>query len=70
VQESDGADVMPMALPGFPNGLMVMQDGYDNDLDGLDGEVSSSNFKYVDWASVANSFAPPLEMNPAYDPRK
>jgi 3-phytase len=70
VQESDGADVMPMALPGFPNGVMIMQDGYDNDLDGLDGEVSSSNFKYVDWAAVANSFTPPLEMNPTFDPRK
>jgi 3-phytase len=69
VQESDGADVIPMALPGFPNGLMVMQDGYDNDLDGLDGEVSSSNFKYVDWAAIAGSFEPALELNPAYDPR-
>ena len=70
VQESDGADVMPMALPGFPNGVMVMQDGYDNDLNGMDGEVSSSNFKYVDWANVANSFIPPLETNPTFDPRK
>jgi 3-phytase len=70
VQESDGADVMPMALPGFPNGVMVMQDGYDDDLNGMDGEVSASNFKYVDWAAVANTFAPPLELNPGYDPRK
>jgi len=70
VQESDGADVMPMALPGFPNGMMVMQDGYDDDLDGLDGEVSSSNFKYVEWAAVAGAFSPPLEVNPTFDPRK
>jgi 3-phytase len=70
VQESDGADVMPMALPGFPNGLMVMQDGYDDDLNGMDGEVSASNFKYVDWAVVAGSFIPPLEVNPAFNPRK
>jgi 3-phytase len=70
VQESDGADLMPMALPGWPNGLFVTQDGYDNDLDGLDGEVSSSNFKYVDWATIAGSFEPALEINPGFDPRK
>ena len=70
VQESDGADVIATALPGFPNGLFVTQDGYNDDLNGLDGETSASNFKYVDWAAIANSFEPALEINPGYDPRK
>ncbi len=70
VQESDGTDVMPMALPGWPDGLFITQDGYDDDLNGLDGEVSSTNFKFVDWAAVANSFTPPLEVNPGHDPRQ
>ncbi len=70
VQESDGADVLPTALPGWPNGLFVTQDGYDDDLNGLDGEVSANNFKYVDWATIAGSFTPALDINPAFDPRK
>ena len=70
VQESDGADVIATALPGFPNGLFVTQDGYNDDLNGLDGETAASNFKYLNWAVIANSFNPPLEINPSFDPRK
>ncbi|UXN73909.1 phytase [Devosia sp. A8/3-2] len=71
VQESDGADVISMGLPGFENGLFVTQDGYAGDLNGLDGEVASSNFKFVDWAQIANSFTTPLVVAPeAFDPRK
>lgn len=71
VQESDGAEVISTGLPGFPDGLFITQDGYDDDLDGLSGEVDSSNFKYVDWAAIARSFDPPLMITPnAYDPRK
>ena len=70
VQESDGADVLGLGVPGFPNGLFVTQDGYDNDLDGLSGAVDSSNFKFVDWADIAKSFDPPLAILPdVYDPR-
>ncbi len=65
VQESDGADVIPLALPGWPNGLFVTQDGYNDDLDGLSGEPEASNFKFVDWALIANSFTPPLAIAPA-----
>jgi 3-phytase len=64
VQESDGADVIPLALPGWPNGLFVTQDGYNDDLDGLSGEPEASNFKFVDWALIANSFSPPLAIAP------
>ena len=70
VQESDGADVIASALPGFPSGLFVTQDGYNDDLNGLDGEISASNFKYVDWAAIAGSFDPALDINPGFDPRK
>jgi 3-phytase len=64
VQESDGADVIAMALPGFPNGLFITQDGYAGDLNGLDGEVASTNFKFVDWKAIADSFTPPLAVAP------
>lgn len=71
VQESDGADVLSAGLPGFENGLFVTQDGYAGDLNGLDGEVASTNFKFVDWAAIARSFTPPLAVTPkGYDPRQ
>jgi 3-phytase len=70
VQESDGADVIATALPGFPNGLFVTQDGYNDDLNDLDGETAATNFKFVDWATIAGSFEPALDVNPSFDPRK
>lgn len=69
-QESDGADVLSTGLPGFPQGLFVTQDGYDDDLDGLSGETASTNFKFVPWQRVARAFSPPLAVEPrAWDPR-
>jgi 3-phytase len=70
VQESDGADVIATGLPGFPGGLFVTQDGYNDDLNGMDGKTPATNFKFVDWGAIAASFTPPLEVNPAYDPRR
>lgn len=70
VQESDGADVIATALPGFPNGLFMTQDGYNDDLNTMDGETAATNFKFVDWAAIAGSFNPALEINPAFDPRQ
>jgi len=71
VQESDGAEVISNALPGFPRGLFVTQDGYDDDLDGLSGDKPQQNFKYVSWPAIAGSFTPPLAVTPgAFDPRK
>ncbi len=71
VQESDGAEVISTALPGFRKGLFITQDGYDDDLDGLSGETARTNFKYVDWSAIARRFTPPLIVTPgAYDPRK
>jgi myo-inositol-hexaphosphate 3-phosphohydrolase len=68
VQGSDGADVIATALPGFPEGLWVVHDQHDGD--DLSGETEMTNFKYVSWGEIARSFTPPLEVNPAYDPRK
>jgi 3-phytase len=59
VQESDGADVLTRAVPGFPRGLLVVQDGYDDDLNGMDGEVASTNFKFVDWGAVTDALGLP-----------
>ena len=70
VQESDGADVIATALPGWPNGLFVSQDGYNDDLNGLDGETAATNFKFVDWATIASQFSPALEINTGFNPRK
>lgn len=70
VQESDGADVIATALPGWPNGLFVSQDGYNDDLNGLDGETAATNFKFVDWAAIASQFSPALEINRGFDPRR
>lgn len=46
VSHTDGLDVVSAALPGFPNGLLVVQDD-GNPRSGVD-----QNFKLVDWGSV------------------
>jgi 3-phytase/alkaline phosphatase D len=71
VQESDGADVVNVPLgSNFPNGLFVTQDG-DN-LPGkiVDDENVSTNFKFVPWENIANSFSTPLNIDTtSYNPR-
>lgn len=47
VSHTDGLDVVSAALPGYPSGLLVVQDD-GNPQSGVD-----QNFKLVDWASVA-----------------
>ncbi len=74
-QESDGAMVLSTALgAAFPNGILVVQDGNNQPAVMVedDGEMEnvSTNLKFLDWAAVANSFNPPLLIDPAgYDPR-
>nr|BFF27706.1 hypothetical protein GCM10025732_56710 [Glycomyces mayteni] len=51
-QHSDGADVVNIPLPGYPGGLLVVQDG-DNTPEGTD--ESSTNFKYLAWQDVATN---------------
>lgn len=49
-QECDGADVVATALPGYPHGLLVVQDGHATpDVLDADGEVrTATHFLYVD----------------------
>ncbi len=44
--ETDGIDVTATPLPGFPDGLLVVQDGYN------DKPRGNQNFKYVSWADL------------------
>ncbi|MEO0734349.1 MAG: phytase, partial [Bacteroidota bacterium] len=48
VEETDGLDGVSLALPGFPGGALVVQDGFNFDGDTL----RAQNFKYVDWGEV------------------
>lgn len=78
VAESDGADVINVGLgDAFPNGLLVVHDGSNEpavvSLDDDEEEVQnlSTNFKFIDWADVANSFDTPLDIDTeSYNPRE
>ena len=61
VNESDGLDVINVGLgSAFPNGLLVLQDGANDPQNVVEDdeelENNSTNFKFVPWDSVANSF--------------
>ena len=47
VSHTDGLDVVSTALPGYPNGLLVVQD------DGNPESGVDQNFKLVDWTLIA-----------------
>ncbi len=67
VTTCDGAEVCPIALPGYPQGVLIVQDGEN------DGSVSvrNTNFKLVPWETIARVFLPALDVTPtAYDPRR
>lgn len=49
VTHTDGLDVTGLALPGYPNGLVVVQDD-GNPRSGID-----QNFKLVGWAEIAKA---------------
>lgn len=48
VEETDGLEVVSTPLPGFPGGLLVVQDGFN--FDGL--TPVPQNFKYLDFGEV------------------
>jgi 3-phytase len=48
VEETDGIEITSVPLPGFPKGLLVVQDGYNYD----GKKKKSQNFKLVDWNEV------------------
>lgn len=45
-EETDGIDATAVALPGYPKGLFVVQDGYNKP------EGETQNYKYVDWRDI------------------
>jgi len=48
VEETDGLDITTVALPGFPKGMLVVQDGFN-----YDGKnKKSQNYKYISWDEV------------------
>jgi myo-inositol-hexaphosphate 3-phosphohydrolase len=62
VSHTDGIDVTNFPLgSAFPSGMFVAQD------DANPG--ANQNFKYVSWASIANSFTPALTIDTTWDPR-
>ena len=75
VNESDGLDVINLPLgEEFPNGLLVLQDGANDPQNAVEDdeelENNSTNFKFVPWDGVANSFDNSLQINTSsYDPR-
>ena len=46
VSDTDGIDVTTIALPGFPGGLLVMQDGRNV------APPQNQNFKFIDWRQI------------------
>ena len=75
VNESDGLDVINVPLGSmFPNGLLVLQDGADDPQNVVEDEEelenNSTNFKFVPWESVAETFDFPLSIDTtSFDPR-
>lgn len=49
-EETDGIDATAAALPGFPEGMLIVQDGFNY---APDGSKENQNFKYVDWRDIA-----------------
>ena len=50
VEETDGLDVTTFPLPGFPRGILVVQDGFNYD----GRRKQSQNFKIVSWEKIEN----------------
>ena len=67
VQECDGADVTSLALPGFPGGMFVTQDGYNGDR--FSDHASHTNLKFTPWQAIARGFPGGLATTTNYDPR-
>jgi 3-phytase len=62
-EETDGLDVLNLKLPGYPNGILVIQDGYNME----NGDTVNQNFKIVDWSDVAKGMNPPLDVSSEFD---
>ena len=53
VSETEGLAVAPGPLPGFPHGILVVQDGHNV------APAENQNFKIVDWRVVEALLAAP-----------
>lgn len=47
VTDTDGVAVTSQAMPGYPHGALVVQDGYNHAV------IRNQNFKLVDWRDIA-----------------
>ena len=54
VTHTDGIDISSAALPGYPRGLLVVQD------DGNPAKEQDQNFKLVDWSDVETALGLPV----------
>jgi 3-phytase len=48
VEETDGLEISNVSLPGFPKGILVVQDGFNYD----GKKKKSQNFKIISWEEV------------------
>ena len=48
VSETDGIAVHEGSMPGFPNGVLIVQDGVNED----NGVSVNQNFKWIDWQQI------------------
>ena len=48
VEETDGLDITTAGLPGFPEGMLVVQDGFNYD----GRKKKSQNYKFVSWTDI------------------
>jgi 3-phytase len=54
VEETDGLDVCNLNFgPAFPNGFLVVQDGYNFQ----NGRLASQNIKLIPWEAIANTLS-------------
>lgn len=51
-EETDGIEITSVPLPGFPKGMLVVQDGFNYD----GKKKKSQNFKLVSWENVEKFF--------------
>jgi 3-phytase len=65
-EETDGLDVTNVSLGDkYPNGLVVVQDGYNYEGDSL----VNQNFKYIGWEKITNLTTPNLILDTGFDLR-
>ena len=52
VSDTDGVEVTSVSLPGYPRGLLVVQDGYNTK------PTANQNFKFVSWSEILEIIDP------------